>query len=150
MRVHYCLFIIGSPHTGSAHRVKDRGADVARQLRQLVVGLVLKAGFEFLRLVLHERRLLGNTTRHSQRVCRNFPVFRRAQVIGGYRRCLFWIVAADAHRTPAGGVQIADAGGDGREIVKRLPEGVQAKGLHMVFDVGVIVFLGTAGKQTQL
>ena len=46
--------------------------------------------------------------------------------------------------------QIADAGGDGREVMQGLAEGVQAQGLNVVFDVGVFELLGTAGEQAKL
>ena len=150
MRVNYCLVIIGPPHAGCSHRVKDRSANISGELGQFVVGLVLKAWFEFLGLVLLESRLFGNTARHPQRVGSHFSVFRRTQVIRRNGRRLLWVVTADAHGAPAGGVQVANAGGDGREIVKWLAECVQAQGLNVVFDVGVFVLLGAAGEQAQL
>jgi hypothetical protein len=45
--------------------------------------------------------------------------------------------ALDLHRAAAGGVEVADAGGEGREAVQRLAKGVQRQRLHVVFDVGV-------------
>jgi len=42
----------------------------------------------------------------------------------------------DAHRAPAGGPQVADADGDGREPVQGVPELVERQGLDVELQVG--------------
>ena len=117
--------------------MKNRAGNVAGQLGQFLVALVLHAGFVFLGHECLHRALRHDAPRHAQRVSGDFAVGVGAQVVGRYRRRIAKVRRADVDRAPAGRVQVANAGCHGIEGVQRRAEGVQAKRLHVVLDIGV-------------
>ena len=80
--VDYGLRIIDAAHARSAYRVEDGGGNVTRQTRKVVVALVLHARLPLRGLVFRQSRLGGDAARHAQRICRDFAVGVRAQVVG--------------------------------------------------------------------
>ena len=130
--------------------MKDGGGNVAGQLGQVSVGLKLHTWFPLLRLVLGQRRLRHDAPGDAQRVRRHLAVGLGAQVVGGNGGGHIKAGALDLDRAPAGGVQVADAGGEGIKAVQRLTKGIEAQRLHVVFDVRVGLAGVTAGKGAQL
>ena len=139
-----------APHFGGAYGVEDGGGNVARQADQLFIGLVLHPGLEFLRLVARQRRLADDAARDAQALGGHALVFSGAQVIGRNAGRIFKVGAADLHRAAAGGVEVADAGGERREAVQWLAKRVQRQRLHVVLQVGVLQLRAAAGERPQL
>ena len=142
--------VVVRAHLGGANRVKNRGGDVAGQTGQILVGLVLHAGFVLFGLVLRQGALADDAACDAQGIGRDLAVFRGAEVIGGNRGGVFKTRRFDLHAAPAGGVQVADAGGEGVEAVQRLAKRVERQGLHVVLDVGVGLVGRRAGERAKL
>lgn len=69
-------------HAGGADGVKNGAGNVACQLGQIFIGLVLNTGLELFRLERRHGRLRHDAARHAQAVCRHFAVFVGAEVVG--------------------------------------------------------------------
>jgi hypothetical protein len=137
-------------HPRRAHRMKDRRADVARGMRQFRVGLRLGAGAVFLGLVARHRVGLHDPARQPDGPGGDDPVALGRQVVRrdlgrGHR-----VGRKRAHMAAAFGPQLADRGGDRRERVQRLAEGVEAERLDMIFQIGARDILARAGEGAEL
>ncbi|MDT4840303.1 hypothetical protein FQZ97_741200 [compost metagenome] len=150
MAVHHRHGIVGAAHLRGAHRVEDGACNVAGQAGQLFVALELRAGLVLLRLVFRECGLGHDATGHAQAVGGHLAVFGCAQVERRDRRGGVGLRRGDAHMATAGGVEVAHAGGEGREAVQRLAKSVQAEWLHVVFDVGPGLRRVAAGEGAEL
>ena len=127
---------IGSrTHLASSDRVEDRGADVARGLRKLVVRLELDSGLELLRLVARERGLRRDPAGEPQGVGGDLPVFGRRQVARVDRRVRAGIGTLYAHVAATRRAEVAHRGGDRRERVQRIAELVERERLDVILDV---------------
>jgi hypothetical protein len=135
--VHYRHRVVGAAHFRRADRMEDGAGDVASQARQFLIRLELHAGPELFGLVFRQGRLGNDLAGQAQAVGGDFAVFVSAEVVGRNGRRVLEAGRSDLHRAAAGGVQVADAGGEGRKRVQRLAEGIQAQRLDVIFDVGV-------------
>ena len=130
--------------------MKDGGGDVARQLGQILVGLVLGAGLPLLRLVVAECRLRHDVARDAQRIGCHLAIGIGTEVIGRDGGRVFKPVALDVDRAATGRVEVADTGGERIEAVQRLAKGFQAERLYVVLDVGVRLGRVAARESPQL
>ena len=88
--------------------------------------------------------------RYAQALGRHALVFGGAQVVGRNGRGIFKVGAADLHRAAAGGVEVADTGGECREAVQRLAKRVQRQRLYVVLQIGVLQLRAAACESAQL
>ena len=142
--------IIDTTHARSAYWVEDGGGDVARQTRKVVVALVLHARLPLDRLVFRQSSLGRDAARHAQRICRDFAVGVRAQVVGRNLWRIGKLGANNIHRATAGWVEVAHTRSKRGEVMQRLTKSVQTQRLHVVFDIGERLLRAAAGESTQL
>ena len=116
--------------------MEDGGGNVAGQPGQVFIGFILRAGFPFLGLVPAQRRLRNDAARDAQAVGRHLAILGGAEVAGGDGGRVLKAARLDLHAAPAGGVEVAHAGREGRKAVQRLTKGIERQRLHVVFDVG--------------
>ena len=109
--------------------------DVASQARQLFVALELHARLPLLGLVTRQRRLGRDLAHLAQAVGGDQPVLVGAQVTRRDRRSVVGRRARIATLPRLVGIQVADAGGEGRERMQRFAERIQAQRLHVVFQI---------------
>ena len=130
--------------------MKNRGANVSRQPGKFLIGLVLKARLELFRFVLGQCLLLCNAARYPKGIRCDLAVFLGVQVVGGNGGLDSGVPATNTHGTAARRVEVTNAGGNGWKVMQRLAKCLQTQWLNVVLDVGVLIFFGTAGKQTEL
>ncbi len=130
--------------------MEDGGGNVTRQTRKVVVALVLHARLPLHGLVFRQSRLGRDTARHAQRICRDFAVGVRAQVVGRNLWRIGKFRANDIHRATAGRVKVAHTCSKCRKAMQRLTKSIQAQRLHVIFDVGERLLRAAACEGAQL
>ena len=142
--------VAGWAHLRGAHGVEDGGADVACGLHQFFIVLQMGTGFQFGRLVRCQSGLSNDAPRHPQRLRGDGSVVLGGQIVRRDTGRILQARRTNVHLAPAGGVQVANAGGEGVEAVQRFAKGVERQRLHVVLQIGVGLIRTAAGESTQL